>query len=64
MIIEEYPIENMVRHYSDSGMMIRQIETDILYEDAIDTLPCPFSYEETNILISDLNDLNNLQFNN
>lgn len=27
--------------------MIRQIETGILYEDAVDTMPCKYTYEET-----------------
>lgn len=36
-----------VHHYSDAGMMIRQIETGILYEDAVDQAPCKYTYEET-----------------
>ena len=28
-------------------MMIRQIETGILYEDAVDQAPCKYIYEET-----------------
>ena len=48
MIIEELIEEGRVKHYSDAGMMIRQIETGILYEDAVDILPCRYTYEETN----------------
>lgn len=48
MIIEELIEDGRVKHYSDAGMMIRQIETDILYEDAVDILPCRYTYEETN----------------
>lgn len=47
MIVETYLSETRVRHYSDAGMMIRQIETGNLYEDAVDTVPCRFTYEET-----------------
>ena len=51
MIIEELTEDGRVRHYSDAGMMIRQIETQILYEDALDILPCRYTYEETDVPI-------------
>lgn len=41
-----------VRHYSDAGYRIRQIETGIIYDDAVDVLPCRYTYEETNEPIS------------
>ncbi len=49
MIIEEI-IENgeRVLHFSDIGMKIKQIETGIVYENAIDVVPCRYTYEETN----------------
>lgn len=47
MIIETYLSDTRVRHYSDRGVMIRQIETGNLYEDAVDVLPCRYTYEET-----------------
>lgn len=43
-----------VRHYSDNDVMIRQIETGILYEDAVDVLPCAYTYEETDTPIMDM----------
>ena len=43
--------EPRIRHYSDRGMMIRQIETGVLYEDAVDYLPCIYTYEETDVPI-------------
>ena len=47
-------IDNMVvRHYSDKDKMLRQIETDTLWVDAVDVLPCRFTYEETNIPIEE-----------
>ena len=52
MIVEEIISEKLVRHYSDENMMIKQNETGILYSDAIDTIPCRYTYEETDILIS------------
>lgn len=39
---------NRVWHYSDEGKRIRQVETGIVYDDAIDTIPCKYTYEETN----------------
>ena len=38
----------LVRHYSDTGMMILQTETGIEYEEAVDIAPCRYTYEETN----------------
>ena len=46
MIIEEM-VDDRIRHYSDKNMKIRQIETGIVYEDAVDVLPCRYTYEET-----------------
>lgn len=52
MIIEEL-IEDgeRIHHYSDQKFMIRQIETGIVYEDAVDVVPCRYTYEETDIPI-------------
>lgn len=51
--IEEYTIGtmNFVKHYSDSGFKIKQIETEILYDEANDVVPCKYTYEETDIPI-------------
>jgi len=43
----------VIRHYSDSNLRIRQIETDLLFDDAVDIMPCQFTYEETDIPIED-----------
>ena len=40
-----------IRHYSDANMHIRQIETGVLYEDAVDIIPCEYTYEETDLPI-------------
>ena len=52
MIIVEM-LENRERRYSDQGVYIRQLETGALYEDAIDVIPCKYTYEETDIPIED-----------
>lgn len=48
MIIEQF-IENntRVRHYSDRKKYILQNETNIKYEDAVDAIPCKYTYTET-----------------
>ena len=45
--------KKLYRSYSDGNYKIRQIETDILYDDAIDVEDANFEYEETNIPIED-----------
>lgn len=57
MIVEEM-MGDRVMHYSDKNLKIRQIETGLIYDDAVDVLPCRYTYEETNepIEILDLED--------
>ena len=50
MLITEYINNDLVRHYSDHGFLVRQIETGDLYEDAVDLITTPITYEETNIM--------------
>lgn len=59
MVIEQIIDENHVRHYSDNDMKIRQIETNIIYDDAVDVTPCRYTYEEINQLIYNDEDLIN-----
>ncbi len=37
----------LIRHYSDNGVKLKQVETGILYDEAIDIAPCQYTYEET-----------------
>ena len=37
----------LIRHFSDAGKYIRQVETGIEYAEAIDVMPCRYTYEET-----------------
>ena len=48
-MIREELIENgeRIHHWSDLNLKIRQIETGIIYDDAVDVLPCRYTYEET-----------------
>ena len=38
-----------ILHYSDENKMLRQVETGELYGEAVDIVPCKFTYEETGI---------------
>ena len=40
-----------IRHYSDSGFRILQNETGLVYDDAVDVVPCRYTYSETDELI-------------
>ena len=51
MIVTEQMENNRIRHYSDSGFRIIQNETGIVYDDAVDVLPCRYTYSETEEMI-------------
>ena len=53
MIVTETTQDGRIRHHSDAGMKIRQVETGRLYEDAVDCMPCKYTYEETDEPIPD-----------
>lgn len=52
-VLSEQISEMCIRHYSDKNLKIRQIETGIVYDDAVDVIPCAYTYEETDELIED-----------
>ena len=37
----------LIKHESDAGKYIRQVETGREYSSAVDVIPCKYSYEET-----------------
>jgi hypothetical protein len=37
----------LIRHYSDAGKSLLQVETGIVYDEAVDVTPCRFTYTET-----------------
>lgn len=47
MVVKEVLNDSLVKHYSDSGMKLLQVETGIMYDEAIDIVPCKYTYEET-----------------
>lgn len=52
MIVREYfktrnDGVNLFRTYSDEGYMVKQVETGIVYDEAIDVESANYTYEET-----------------
>ena len=39
--------DTLIRYYSDKKMKLLQVETGIMYDEAIDVVPCKYTYEET-----------------
>ena len=46
-VIEEKINDRLVKHYSDEGFYILQKETGIEYSEAVDVIPCRYTYSET-----------------
>lgn len=49
MVKSETISDKYVRHISDAGLKIRQVETGRIFNEAVDRTPCKFTYEETDI---------------
>ena len=48
MILTEYLNDGtLIKHYSDKGVMLLQVETGMKYSDPVDVVPCRYTYEET-----------------
>ena len=42
----------LIKHYSDEGYMLLQVETGLTYSDPIDVVPCRYTYIETDEFIN------------
>lgn len=51
---KEYPY--LIKHFSDTGMYMLQVETGTEYAEAVDVLPCRYTYEETEQAIKHIPD--------
>lgn len=52
MIVAEYLNDGtLIKHYSDAGFMLLQVETGVKYSDPIDVVPCLYTYRETDEVI-------------
>lgn len=48
MIKTEYLNDGtLIKHYSDAGYMLLQVETGVKYSDPVDVVPCRYTYIET-----------------
>lgn len=64
MIIAQYPYidesgaerPELIEHYSDNGVFIKQVETGIEYSSAVDVYPCRYTYEETDKPIEEIDE--------
>ena len=46
----------LIKHYSDKGVMLLQVETGIKYSDPVDVVPCRYTYTETDEVIEENNE--------
>ena len=54
MILTEYLNEGtLIKHYSDQGYLLLQVETGAKYPEPVDIVPCPFTYTETDERVED-----------
>lgn len=62
MVRLEYPYINemLCRYYSDKNKKIQQLETGIIYNEAIDLYPSKYTYVETTIDIPEYDEEGNL----
>ncbi len=51
IIVEEIDKSTRERRYSGKNVMLLQKETGKIYVDAVDVIPCKYTYEETDIPI-------------
>lgn len=52
MILTEFLHDGtLIKHYSDKGVMLLQVETGVKYSDPVDLVPCRYTYEETDEFI-------------
>ena len=50
IVQEQFEDTDLIHTYSDKGFKIRQVETGVVYGDAVD-IPGKYTYEETDELI-------------
>lgn len=56
IIVELVDDDTRERRYSDKNVKLLQVETGILYEDAVDVIPCKYTYEESDVPIESVDD--------
>lgn len=54
----------LIKHYSDAGFMLLQVETGAKYSDPVDIVPCPYTYTETDEFIDGDEEITEDELNN
>lgn len=63
MILTEYLNDGtLIKHYSDKGVMLLQVETGMMYADPVDVVPCRYTYEETEEFVEGDNEITDDEF--
>lgn len=63
MILTEYLNDGtLIKHYSDKGVMLLQVETGVMYSDPVDVVPCRYTYEETEEFVEGDNEITDDEF--
>jgi hypothetical protein len=57
IIVELVDNDTRERRYSDKNVKLLQVETGKLYEDAVDVIPCRYTYEELDVPIEPIDDI-------
>ena len=53
IIVELVDDDTRERRYSDKNVKLLQVETGVLYDDAVDVIPCRYTYEESDVPIDE-----------
>ena len=54
----------LIKHFSDAGVLLLQVETGVKYADPVDIVPCRYIYEETDELIEGEDEITDEEFIN
>ena len=52
----------LIKHYSDAGYMLLQVETGAKYSDPVDIVPCRYTYIETDEFINGDEEITEAEF--
>lgn len=52
----------LIKHYSDAGFILLQVETGAKYSDPVDIVPCRYTYIETDELIDGDEEITEAEF--
>jgi hypothetical protein len=52
----------LIKHYSDAGVMLLQVETGAKYSDPVDIVPCRYTYIETDEFINGDEEITEAEF--